>query len=42
MNRIKDSKVVNFGIPSDHSTIQLNLKLKNSKKILDFLIYPTL
>ena len=31
MNHIKDSKVVNFGIPSDHSAIQLSLKFKNSK-----------
>lgn len=30
MNHIKDSKVVNFGIPSDHSAIQLSLKIKNS------------
>ena len=31
MNHIKDPKVVNFGIPSDHSTIQLSLKFKNIK-----------
>ena len=31
MNHIKDSKFVNFGIPSDHSAIQLSLKFKNSK-----------
>ena len=31
MNHIKYSKVVNFGIPSDYSAIQLGLKFKNSK-----------
>ena len=31
MNHIKDSKVVNFGIPSDFSAIQFSLKFKNSK-----------
>ena len=31
MNHIKDSKFVNFGIPSDHRAIQLGLKVKNSK-----------
>jgi len=31
MNHIKDSKVVNFSILSDHSAIQLSLKFKNSK-----------
>ena len=30
MNHIQDLEVVNFGIPSDHSAIQLSLKFKNS------------
>ena len=30
MNHIQDSEVVIFGIPSDHSAIQLSLKFKKS------------
>ena len=31
---IKDSKVVNYGIPSDHSAVQLNLKFSTKKKTM--------
>ena len=29
----KDSKVINFGIPSDHSAIKIAFKFKNEKII---------
>ena len=29
---MKNAKIVNFGVPSDHSVLLLNLKISNKKK----------